>query len=937
MKEHPFCQKMDMQTGIKQVSSFILLCLFLEFSSAQFAPVTNGIQHIQDIHFTDGNEFAASINQTVFFQIELANFDIPSYPPPYIPSLCKDGLCIGQGSKINTSENYPTFIINGKILVESDNFYGTWGLHIAEHISEADSTPLLGYIYINNQTDGGGDDKNAILWCHDSETYNYVKLDGPPECPSPNTKVAPTELGSLTIYVDNYKVQSRRAWTCKVVVNTVKVKCVHLQQTPEARRESTETISVEECQEWYRNKSCKYGQMTSFADQGSLSWKTNNILKVKYNSWARVCMKGKPKYFTSHNCLMEEVPITYQAPFTELFSAATGTLPLTALATNGSVRAFKTIAWSAESSDAFQHVCRKVISLTVRVSKTTYSNLRAASQHKEQVGEYTLTNNTVYQFMAIDKNAVMYIAQEKDRTSLKAIDAGSCGDEYPDTFTSNSLVLQYVSDSYLALAGKARYTGVNHHPTLLGFHQDPKYAKVQEHTHLERTSDASDIMICGAFNLKSDTHECQNGTAVSKRKKRQVNPEVPDIIQARLDYLEAKQIQSSEEWVKQLGHQSCLQQRRIHYLQTMQLDIDPSDTFSSYTKRRVHVIPKGDIYALQHCFRLDCTALHVIPSLKTTYAPMKKIYEEKGVLISEQMAFHRPIIQFNHTGHKVTAQLQTMHYANPFLTFVTRCEKKEHRESKENAVLDVKFFEICGNYYIFEDNLHVSTMQVGEAGTEQHLIREFKKGHFHYSEGYAGEDNNNTNPNPNPNPNQTVYSRISMLIKSFASFAPAHLTVPDAAFYGLRKASYYDQEAIMSQFHSLRDTMAAIIRLQDTALYSHAQFGREEIHSTVNTMGDVLGALRDVSIGAGKAVGGFIGSAVGSAGGMAIKSFTDMATEGISGFLDSVFSKIVVIIGTIGGYLALVWTFIYICIAWYKKNWNIFVQTPGQQECITDE
>jgi hypothetical protein len=870
---------------------------------------------VQDIHFPGGNEFLASAGDQIDFVIEMAYFNVSNYPDRYIPQLCKGDICLGQDRIIkNRTQPYPTLVIFCQLVVQSDSFYGTWGLYISQHVGMETgrySSPLLAHIHVNKLTQGEKEGRDDILWCHDSETINYVKLDGPPRCPLPQTMAAPTEMGSLTIYVDNYKVQTQPAWTCKVIVHKIRMKCVHLQQTKEPQRDSIESVDVDVCRQWYRDKSCKYGSMTSFGNPGWLSWKTDNPLKVSYNHWNAVCgWGGKPRYYTSYNCLMDEVDITYQSPFVSLFSAATGSLPLESLTTHGMKKTFKTIAWSPESSNAFRHVCRKVISLTLRVTKTTYSDRKAASQHKALHGSHIRTNNTVYQFMAADSNAVLYVVQEKDRTSLKAIDAGSCGDEYPDTFVSNSLILQYVTDSYLAISGKARYTGVNHYPTSIDFQHDPEYAKANEHTNSERTSDASDILMCGATNMKSDTHECQGGKAVSKRMKREVNPEIPDIIQARLDYLEAKQIESSQEWVRQLTHQACLEQRRIHFLQTMQLDIDPSATFSSYAKQHVHVVPRGDIYSLQHCVRLDCTTIHVIPSLKTTYPPMREVYEEKGVFISEHMAFYRPIVQFIHTVKTVTAQLQTKHYVNPYLTYVTRYDKKKHRESKENPVLDIKFFEICGQYYIFEENILVSTVKVAEAGTEQHIIREYTKHRVNYSEEVDGSG-------------QT----ISMIIKSFATFAPAHLTVPEAAFYGLRKASYYTQDAILSQVYSLRDAIAATMRLTDTVIYTEAQVGREDIHSTVNMMGDILGGLRDISVAGGEAIGGFVGSAIGSATGMAVESFTDMAASGISTFMDSIFSRVVQIIGIVGGYWAIVVTLIYLAIAGYKKNFNIFAKS----------
>ena len=910
-----------------QISHCLLLSLVLSSCSTQFAPETDEVQHVQDIHFPDGNEFTAAVNDTVTFQIDMENFNGTEYPAGSVPALCKDGLCFGQASMLNDSSPVPgyfTLFVTVRLVITSGTEYGTWGLYYTGRVEGAYHSPLLALIHINNVTLVERDGKHDILWCHDSESFSYVKLDGPPECPTPKVKTAPTEMGSLTVYVDNYKVQTQQAWTCKLIVHTIRVKCVHLQQTREPQRDSINSVDLDTCRQWYRDKRCKSGVMTSFGDPGTLSWKTDNPLRVSFNHWNSVCgWGGKPRYFTSYNCLMDEVAITYQAPFVDLFSAATGVLPLASLNTHGVKRPFKTIAWSNESSWAFMHVCRKVISLTLRVAKTTYGNRRTASQHKALHGLHIPTNNTMYQFMATDSNAVMYMVQEKDRTSLKAVDAGSCGDEYPDTFTSNSLILQYVSDAYLVINHKARYTGVNHHPTSVGSGQNPVYAKADVHVNLWRTSDPSDLLMCGAVSMKSDTHMCRGGKAVNKRPKRQVNPEIPEIIQARLDYLEAKQLNSSDEWVRQLTHQACLEQRRIHFLQTMQLDIDPSATFSSYAKQHVHVVPRGDLHSLQHCARIDCAAIDVVPSLKTTYPPMRDVYSDKGVLISATMAFYRPIVQFTHTGKTVTAQLQTKHYVHPYLTFVTRYDNKKHHESKENAVLDVKFFEICGQYYIFEENTLVSQVKVADAGTEQHLIREHTRNQLKYSDNVVKAGNNNT-----PSSDGSV---ISMLIKSFATFAPAHLNVPDAAFYGLRKASYYTQDAILSQVHSLRDAIAATVRLQDAVIYTEAQIGREDIHSTVNMMGDIFGGLRDVSIASGEAIGGFFGAAIGSTAGMAVESFTGMATHGITTFMDSVFTRVVQIIGIIGGYWAIVVTLVYMAIAAHKKNWNIFISSSDRK------
>lgn len=871
------------------------LLLAVPLCCAQFAP--NDDENMYDIHFPEGNEFVAQINDSIKFRIELedpnGNLDASK---GFKTLLCKDGICETQPSHM--LKNTTVVIIKCDLTIKASNFYGTWGLHVNNY--KTNNPPISAHVHIIDALKLKKKQTGDILWCHESETLNYLKLDNPPECPMPRKKHAYVETGSLTVYVDNYQVQSQPAWTCKLLVHRVRLKCVHLQQIPEPLSDSIEPVDVEVCRQWFTKKSCEYGNMESFGE-GS-SWKTDNALKISYNHWFSVCgVGGKPRYFTSRNCLMDRVPITYQAPFVNLFSAATGTLPLTALATHGMKTPFKTIAWSPKSSQAFKHVCRKTISFTSRVTRTIYVDINAASHHKALHGYTVPDNNTVYQFLSTDKQAVLYVAYEKDRTTLKALHAGHCGDEYRDTFTSNSLVLQFVSDSYLALSKTARYTGVTHHPTMIDYHDDHRYSSASKHVNLWRTADASDLLICDVANITSETHFCHNGTAQprTRRKRKATLHELLDITQARLDYLEHKQAEYSAEVARQLTYQSCIEQRRIHFLQTMQLNIDPSATFSSYTKSAVHVVPRGDLHSLQHCVRLDCATIEVVPSLETTYSPLRKVYEDKGVFISERLVFSRPIIQFTHAGQTLTAQLQTKHYVNPHLTFVNRCNRKG-RGSLENAVIDVKFFEICGQYYIFEENRLVSTVKVAEAGSEQHIIREYKEKRATYRE--------------SSNSSVSTNSSSSMLIKAFATFAPVHLEVPEAAFYGLRKSSYFTQDIIFSQVRTLQEAIAATVRLQDAMMYTEAKIGREHIHSTVNTMGDIIGGMRDASIGAGKAIGDFVGSTIGSGTGMIAKSFADKASKGIATLMKSLFWLVFEIIGIIGGYWAIVATCIFLMI-----------------------
>ena len=932
--------------GCGSTSTCLLLYLLLISTCAQFAPGPIGQQPPQDVHFPTGNDFTASLNDMVMFTIELGNYKNYECKTSCTPLLCKDGRCIEQSRRMkqangtgritepNRTSNHLaairgtlgtrysshldpaegwTMIVYVRIPVAGPTYFGTWGLYFSSRPHMAESTTLFALVHINNKTEVERQAASSILWCHNSETLNYVKIDEPPECSEPGDISGTTEMGTMTVYVDNYKVQTQPAWTCKVTVHSVKIKCVHLQQTPVPQRDTIESVPVDVCRQWHRDKSCQYGSMTSFGDQGDLFWKTDNALDINYNHWGHVCgIHGKPIYFTSRNCFMGEVDITYQAPFLDLFSSAMGTLPLETLAVHGAKKKFKTIAWTEESSDAFKHVCRKVISLTVPVVKMTYANRKAASNHKRLRDVIRPSNDTMYQFMSTDHQAVLYWAQEKDRTTLAAIDAGSCGDEYPDTFTSNSLVLQYVSNNFLAINGKARYTGANHQPSLLLSQEDSNYAKAHEHTNLWRTANVSDHLMCGIVMMKSDTHTCKNSKAVPNRKRRSYNPEVAGIVQARLDYMETTMLTWTEQYARNMMHQACLQQRRIHSLQTMQLDIDPSATFSSYANQNVHVVPRGDIHSLQHCVRLDCSNFFVVPSLKTTYKEMRDVYKDKGVFISDNMAFSKPIVQFNYTGRTVTAQLQQKHYVNPYLTYVARQGTRKHYGSNENPVLDVLFFEVCDLYYIFQENLLVSTVKVADAGTEQYLMRQHKRDRFTYRERTGGEGNTTSN------------TSVSMLIKSFATYAPAHLSIPKAVFYGLLKASYYTQEAVLSQMYSWRDAIAATVNMQDAFMYMNAQIGREHIHSTVNMMGDVLDGIVDVSVAGGQAIGGFVGAVVGSTAGMAVESATRMVGRGLSSFMDSIFTRVVQIIGIVGGYWAIVVTLVYIGIATYKKNWNIF-------------
>ena len=925
-------------------SLWLLINILFVSTHAQFAPGDNGQQPPQDVHFPNGNEFAASIGDIVRFNIELDNYKNFKCKTSCTPMLCKDTTCLIQIYDLTQDLNQPkgpgtiesanirdqsqgwTMSVQVRIPVTGPSPFGTWGLYFSAKPSLAQSTPLFALVHINNKTEVNRQAASNILWCHESETLNYVKLDEPPECPNLNDKVSPSEVGTLTVYVDNYNVQTQPAWTCKVMVHSVKVKCVHLQQTKEPQRDTMQPVPVDVCMQWHRDKSCQYGSMTSFGDMGELSWSTDNPVQVNYNHWWSVCgIHGKPRTFTSRNCFMEEVSITYQSPFLDLFSAAVGVLPLETLTAHGAKKRFKTIAWSEESSAAFRHVCRKVISLTVPVVKTTYANMKAASNHEILKGAHRPTPDTMYQFMTTDDHALLYWAKEKDHTTLAAIHAGSCGDEYPDTFSSNYLVLQYVSNNNLVLNGKARYTGVKHHPSLQISQDDASYAKAHTHTNLWRTANVSDHLMCGIVKMNSDTHKCQSSKAVPLRKRRAVNPEIPEIVQARLDYMETKLLKWSEQCVRKMMHEACLQQRRIHSLQKMQLEVDPSATFSSYSKQNVRVLPRGDLHSIQHCVRLDCNKFFVVPSLRTTYKPLQDVYKDKGVFISDTMAFYRPIVQFNYTGTTVTAQLQDKHYVNPYLTHVARKGQIKQYGSKENPTLDVKFFEMCGQYYIFEENLLVSTVAVGEAGTEQHLVRENKKNHPTYRERIDGEVN------------ITSKTSLSMKIKSFATFTPVHLSLPKAAFYGLRKASYYTQDAMLSQMNSLRDAIAATVSMQDAVMYMHAQIGREQIHSTVNIMGDILDGIVDVSVAGGKAIGGFVGSVLGSTAGMAVESATKIVGRGLSSFMDSVFTRVVQIIGIVGGYWAIVVTLVYVGIATYKKNWNIFVKNPQAKKAKSEQ
>ena len=775
--------------------------------------------------------------------------------------------------------------------------------------------PTIALIHINNVTQVNEQAKPAILSCYGGGTFNYVKLGDPPECHPSHKHKGILEKGTLTIYADNEKVQSEQAWTCQIMVNTIKLKCVHLQQTREPQGQSIMSVDIGVCQQWMKDKACKYGSMTSFGDRNALSWKTKNPLKVSYNHWWRVCgVNGKPRYFTSYNCLMVPVDITYQAPFLELFSPAVGRMPLKSLGAGGVQKSFKTIAWTNETSNAFWHVCRKVVSLTIPVVRMIYASMKDASEHRRITSTAACTNETVYQFMSTDEHSLLYTAKEKDRTTLSALEAGHCGHDFPDTFVSNTLILQYVSDTYLAKKQIPRYTGVKHAPTIIGFHEDLQYKKAQNHVNLWRTANVSHELMCSGGNMKSTTHKCVDGKAVDikTRKRRDVrpmNPAQPLLVQAMLDFMEGNQVQNSIQLASELMYQLCLEQRQVHALQTVQLQVDPSPVFSSFMKHNVHVIPKGDLYSLQYCERLSCSTLRVIPSLKTTYPPMRRVYKNKGVVLSDDIIFTKPIIQYNtSTGIEVTVQLQKTYYACPHLTFTAR-QPKYH--PKENLVSDIMVFEICGYYYIFENATHVDKVEVDHLGTEQHIIREY----WNNKPTYHNKKDNNTS---NGRGTGTMY------IKTFCGPGQFSLHMPKAAFYGLQKASYYTQDDMLSHLHSFQDYFAATVRMQDAITYMEATIGKEHIHATVGMMGDVLHSVVDSSVAGGEAVGGFLGSVAGSTAGMTVQSFTGMAAKGITSFLDSIFSKIVLVIGMGGGYLAILVTLVYCGMSAYMKNWNIF-------------
>ena len=865
-----------------------------------------------NVHFPNGNEFSASIGDTVRFPIQLETYTtVFCKSQKCYPVLCNGNVCNDQ-SAYAEGTTQRLWRIDVSLTVVSDSYYGTWGLYNDRPREAVEGhRPAIALIHINNATQVKKDAKPDILWCHQSDTLNYVKLDDPPRCPLPKQNQGFTQHGTLTVYTDNYKVQSEPAWTCQVMVNTIKLKCVHLQQTEEPQGQSIESVDVGDCRKWMKEKSCPYGSMTGFGDEGAESWKTNNPLNVKYNHWWKVCgIGGKPRYFTSHNCLMVGVEITYQAPFLELFSAATGRMPLETLATGGVKKVFKTIAWSNETSNAFWHVCRKVISLTIPVVKTIYANMNDASEHKRLDNIQVPSNDTVYQFMSTDHHAVMYIAQEKDRTTLSAIEAGPCGVEYPDTFISNSLILQYVSDLFLTSKRIPRYTGARHYPTLTRFHEDPRYGKTHEHTNLWRKSNISHTLMCSGAGMKSLTHKCHANRAVPIRNRREVNLEEevePSKLQNMLDYLEEKQINYSEKLMRQIMYQTCMQKRETHFLLTTQLKVDPSVTFSSFTNQNVHVIPRGDLYLLQHCARLDCATLSVVPSLKTTYPKLRDVYKNKGAFISDHMIFTRPIIQFNVSGITVTVQLQDKYYVTPHLTSVIR---KPKIRSRENPLSDVMFFEICDHYYIFENATLVSKVEITEAGTEQHIIREYKKNKVAYS----NENDNNT----------SAGTEVTMQIRSFGMFGTSYMPMLKATFFGLRKSSYFTQDDMLSHLHTMQDYIAFSARMQDAITYLEATVGKENIHATVAKMGEFLDCVVDASVAGGNAIGGFFGSVIGSTTGMAVESFTGMAARGISTFLDSLFSRVVLIIGMAGGYWSILLTLVYCGIATYKKNWNIF-------------
>ena len=108
-----------------------------------------------------------------------------------------------------------------------------------------------------------------------------------------------------------------------------------------------------------------------------------------------------------------------------------------------------------------------------------------------------------------------------------------------------------------------------------------------------------------------------------------------------------------------------------------------------------------------HCQEYSCSTLMVIPSLKTTYPPMRDVYIKKGVPLSDDIVFTRPIIQYSSFGIDITMQLKREDCAWPYLTFLVR-QPKYHL--KKNLVPDIMVFEICGDYYIFEN---ATLVQVG--------------------------------------------------------------------------------------------------------------------------------------------------------------------------------------------------------------------------------
>lgn len=413
-----------------------------------------------------------------------------------------------------------------------------------------------------------------------------------------------------------------------------------------------------------------------------------------------------------HNCLLTPEKIVYRYPFHSV-ETTFGSFPVLNVSNGGWQGGSSTLIWDKKEIEA---TCPYILWETLAVSKTTFTDM----EHLDTAPRLPTGDRVeiVYHFRSDLKGLVFstHNGQVYNVSNLLHNDDLACVEDNGETFlTKGELLLQYQSNDDVRKDHQLLYADVSHVPSNPGMiNTHPGYNTTR--IHLSHPFLGLNINTLRALlqHRGMPTRGISGGFSIPTRHNRRNKRQTPqeDINLERLDYIQDELSTA----IANISMSLCETQQKVFDLNVQRLDVDPSDTLSIFMKRRIKVERKGDIFALLQCLEIPTDKITLIPSLRTNYPPLLTIYDRKGVHISEDLCFSRPMGQFDHMGQTVTAQLVSPNEVDVIPFFTEKCRHEKYKKGRNSDRQETGFFRLGNRTHIYMNHKYKGSILSSDIG-----------------------------------------------------------------------------------------------------------------------------------------------------------------------------------------------------------------------------